>query len=1403
MISPDSVTLPRPHLQNAPQTPTSPSPQAPLAESSSERGIDPVRNQRSIRSIGQGSLLAQHSVQNQLPPPPQKHSMTAADAIGQQALIDGLTKTGELQKHQYYGTERRLRSLQITLPPDSYIARKNNLVEGQSISAERFIQALGLPLPTSWQETLRLTQKIAMPLPAPPALGDFGGLLGRTIPLAQSQQDRVRAIVNESANTSIQSLITHAVTNTDSPVTPRKVLDQLIANPQAQALGQKLEAELQGISTPTSVNEWLMTALALELGITPETQRNRIAGYDLNQPDNWGKPASAIIAAVNEHLERQNADVPDLRGYLLLSRVAPQFLVKQLPENLVYGSNEWAVFSAAVSRIEQQAPGTAATMTFDQVIEFGNTSPVSERQAVQAALARRNAMVDWGIVNGFLIKNDDDNYDPAAIEHTQGKFNEQITELSTRLAVFSSPLPTRKALAEAELKKVLGDDVPLEKEFIKLGRQNRGGIAYSIIDLYMSGRLKTDTLRSDSDKELLKKVEPKFDELPDIKEVFKETFTPYFDGVKEAFTSRIKSQISRLPLEDRKNFEFGGVTAYSVRLPLREDSDDDISQKQYKNIGRSCLLFKTVRGEETTYYEFSISDQTIRKKTDLPEELPIGATHIARGVDGDKYIEGFTRLPFDLDKYGIGHGGLPPPKVPVIIDRVKIQPASGTPGADEPNSTTAPLKTFFTTKTDAIATTVSEHFFSDKDSFETDASGETNFEKRYRENHQLNNGILNVIIPFKSAIENAIEGKWDEAIGDAMLDLISLYNPGAKGGGIVNRTSKKTALGLLTGVKKFGGAVLKDANLFADVADLTRLLTKGAKSAASSLYDGVHSLQLSGRGLLTAPNGLDSVSMGTFKHQGEIVQGAAAFKDNKWYALDPLSLKPYGAPLEDFLPSLQAQMAELGKWATADSPRKTLDEAVVKSWKKTVNDHRTGPQKAQFESGYQSGNPQTIAGFSNSMKPADIITLAGNKNLTAKEVGMLLKRFDDLSYQLGRGGSARFIDAIEPGLGSVIPMPQVIYLSKTGQLSDGQCAALSRVMADAMAEGKERLLIKNMLSAAAYPADPASREFTAKLSKIQTQVGARSAFHAQQTVRQDTIQGIVNELADASVSKSIMIDSPGHAMAAGVRVDDTGKSFYFYDPNHGLAKFSNAQDMEKALEKLTRDTKLKPGYVTHSTDPAKLEFKVFDHTDAWQRTNSVLSTDVKKLYDARLAIRPDSERSAEKFMVRLLSEHLATPGAKASVRTLEELKQFDFAVPTQIFRGHTATGDTLATGLRRAAGTDSSGDDYLAAIIQHTARTSGSGGEVMSFSASKAKANSFATQYSTPTKKVPVFTVDTTQDPDAFRTVVDIVLKDGERLVRDKKITKATLLQAVEKLNGQELEVFYVKGDIPPAFMVS
>ncbi|MFA7943632.1 hypothetical protein ACEK06_14340 [Pseudomonas brenneri] len=177
--------------------------------------------------------------------------------------------------------------------------------------------------------------------------------------------------------------------------------------------------------------------------------------------------------------------------------------------------------------------------------------------------------------------------------------------------------------------------------------------------------------------------------------------------------------------------------------------------------------------------------------------------------------------------------------------------------------------------------------------------------------------------------------------------------------------------------------------------------------------------------------------------------------------------------------------------------------------------------------------------------------------------------------------------------------------------------------------------------------------------------------------------------------------------------------------------------------------------------------------------------------------------SAETFIENLLQQRNAMPGSKPRVRSVADIKEADFSVPPRIYRAHTAFGDSASTGLRRAAGTTTSGDDYLAAIIKHTARQGGSGGEVMSFSASSGKANSFARQYSKNNNPIPVFVVDTTKDPAAFRTVSDIILKDGERLVVQGKVTRATLLQAADQLANQELEVFYVKGDVPAAFIVT
>jgi hypothetical protein len=152
------------------------------------------------------------------------------------------------------------------------------------------------------------------------------------------------------------------------------------------------------------------------------------------------------------------------------------------------------------------------------------------------------------------------------------------------------------------------------------------------------------------------------------------------------------------------------------------------------------------------------------------------------------------------------------------------------------------------------------------------------------------------------------------------------------------------------------------------------------------------------------------------------------------------------------------------------------------------------------------------------------------------------------------------------------------------------------------------------------------------------------------------------------------------------------------------------------------------------------------------------------------------------------------------VETTAEIKAQDFPVPERIFRGHqgNTAQEVAQTGLQRAPGARLEGDDYLAAIIKHTARQGGSAGEVLSLSADKAVASRFAKG-----RGVPVFEVDTTQDPKAYRTIGDILLNDAERLILAKKVTRATVLKAADNIGvHQESEVFYVKGDIPAHHVV-
>jgi hypothetical protein len=170
----------------------------------------------------------------------------------------------------------------------------------------------------------------------------------------------------------------------------------------------------------------------------------------------------------------------------------------------------------------------------------------------------------------------------------------------------------------------------------------------------------------------------------------------------------------------------------------------------------------------------------------------------------------------------------------------------------------------------------------------------------------------------------------------------------------------------------------------------------------------------------------------------------------------------------------------------------------------------------------------------------------------------------------------------------------------------------------------------------------------------------------------------------------------------------------------------------------------------------------------------------------------ESQRAA---LEGLFAERNQQRGVVSNYRSVADLEGKNFPVPDVVWRAHMGQG-SLDTGLQRAAGAATAPDDYLAAIVRHTARTGGSEGQVLSLSAKEGVAERFSRDGTVPRHRI-----HTIHAPEAFRTAADILAKDGPRLVAEKRITKSTLFAAMNQLDEWEYEIFYTGGDIPPLFL--
>lgn len=424
-------------------------------------------------------------------------------------------------------------------------------------TAERFLTEKGLKVPQSKADKDNLLLALNTPLPRSPGLGNYWGFLSKGVPLSADQRRKMTEFVNKSigSHDGLLSYLSASVPNLSTQ--PAQALEQLLNSNNALELATNLQTEMKGTATETSLKQWLLSALVLELDPTAGTRRNIVAGFDLMGDDNWGHNTQEIQQRFDRHLiDKKNvpANLAPAASRLLMLGVAPHLLVKDVPQNITVGSTDWVSLTTAVNRIEWIAPGASAGMTFQQVMDFHKVQPISESEALIQGVAQMNPVIDWAILNKHIVKNDNDEYSLEQLKSSQTKLQQKAMKLSAaRSWLRDVKPPTRRAMALKALKEKFGSGIDYESKYMLEGFIGGAitGIRASIVEIYEAGRMDELWVAEGSQVDF-NSLRERASELPNINEQFDKKIEEDY-ALRRANTKiMFEEMIHNMPADERQ-----------------------------------------------------------------------------------------------------------------------------------------------------------------------------------------------------------------------------------------------------------------------------------------------------------------------------------------------------------------------------------------------------------------------------------------------------------------------------------------------------------------------------------------------------------------------------------------------------------------------------------------------------------------------------------------------------------------------------------------------------------------------------------------------------------------------------------------------------------------------------------
>jgi hypothetical protein len=772
-------------------------------------------------------------------------------------------------------------------PMDVQTASSYPVAPGHATTIEAFITSIGVAVPNSHFALTALADAVLSRAIEHP-LGNLGGALSWPLPLSIAEQHTLLSAATQyvtlhpnppSMGASLGPL---DYLNSNQPLSgeaardPAKALESLLSTPRAQALGQAMQTQLNGIATDTSVNDY--TLAALNLMLDPQSistpHRNTVAGFDLAQSEHWGKPASAIFPALSKHLSAQGhatAEMANVGAYLMLARKAPELLIKDIPSNVTYGSPAWVNLSIAAATIEAQTPGKVPNMGFAQVMNAAEDASLQDPAMTQQA--QRAALRVWGVVSGALSQQEADRYSPDDVEKVRSAFNQQANERLEASSQIQAEMPSRKDIALAALKQRFGSDVPFEEKLLSVKNTKQPHIQplydpnrapaglHSLLDIAMSGLHQYEW--ESTDPRILRATQGESLQF-DVNSTFNDQFTQAIDSRKKGIATAVKHMIAQLPLADRQNLEHGELEFYqhnTYKLGL------GFTGRTLHRKNDNLLVKAKGPSGETVY------------KIDLKQGR---VTQVPTTVLTDQH-ERNASLVYPIERFT--------PTTSPEADFAQDKTVSSPPPT--PSSYTS-------ARTQSIADAFVEHLDIAGKDVVRQAKGATSYDQQMDTEWKLV-GFLLDLIPLRSAIVNFQNGDYLDGATDLGMDIFGFVTAGAGAAAKVTKagtSAVSAATKALRVAKILGTTVIGELNPFSGIGDLVQ-------GGARLIGNGIEQVKRIGRHhnvLNVASAEYGPITQGTFKAADQTVEGSTILFDGQRYAYDPDKGKPYGAPIEAFNP---------------------------------------------------------------------------------------------------------------------------------------------------------------------------------------------------------------------------------------------------------------------------------------------------------------------------------------------------------------------------------------------------------------------------------------------------------------------------------------------------------------------